>query len=545
MATTTAVRFPLGRYHATPWGRHVNEAAVEWPPSPWRLLRALYATWKTRAPELDADLVHALLEDLTVPPAFLLPPTGAGHSRHYFPDGRRNTQSVQGREGTDKAFDAFLVLETARPGDPADLTGGETDGQPAPPDQHTGAPLLITWPVDLPEPARLALGRLLDLLPYLGRADSVCQARLVDDTTDPDHPDTVRTLDGMRHATPLSATAALTSTAPAVPLLAARTPLDLDALTVRTAALRTAGFLEPPGAYWIRYAVEDDEPATNQQKSHSRPSPGRSRRAHRRPGAHAGKIRAADAVRWTIDISDRPSLHQAVAVADILRAAAQSSYGGPDKTRSSELLSGRSRRDSEKLHDDHQHAHYLAFDDAQRDKLIRSLVVWAPDNGDGLADEELTALRRISHLRPPFDTAGVRPARIAAVATGPVHEIAPELCGLGPEPAPATVWESWTPFAPARHGKRRGGEQGWIDHIRAEIHRELSYRPWLPPTADVEPALGDGDWLAFRRHRPTKHRLADARRATGVRIVFAEPAGGPISLGALSHFGLGLFRPVR
>ena len=37
--------FPAGRYHATPWGRHVNEADVEWPPSPWRLLRALIATW--------------------------------------------------------------------------------------------------------------------------------------------------------------------------------------------------------------------------------------------------------------------------------------------------------------------------------------------------------------------------------------------------------------------------------------------------------------------------------------------------------------------
>jgi len=38
------LRFPAGRYHATPWGSHVNEGAVEWPPSPWRLLRALIAT---------------------------------------------------------------------------------------------------------------------------------------------------------------------------------------------------------------------------------------------------------------------------------------------------------------------------------------------------------------------------------------------------------------------------------------------------------------------------------------------------------------------
>jgi CRISPR-associated protein Csb2 len=38
---TLRLRFPGGRYHATPWGHHVNEGQVEWPPSPWRLLRAL------------------------------------------------------------------------------------------------------------------------------------------------------------------------------------------------------------------------------------------------------------------------------------------------------------------------------------------------------------------------------------------------------------------------------------------------------------------------------------------------------------------------
>ena len=35
---TLRVRFPAGRYHATPWGNHVNEGQIEWPPSPWRVL---------------------------------------------------------------------------------------------------------------------------------------------------------------------------------------------------------------------------------------------------------------------------------------------------------------------------------------------------------------------------------------------------------------------------------------------------------------------------------------------------------------------------
>src|SRR5690606_34470106 len=37
---TVLVEFPGGRYHAPPWGHHVNEGQIEWPPCPWRLLRA-------------------------------------------------------------------------------------------------------------------------------------------------------------------------------------------------------------------------------------------------------------------------------------------------------------------------------------------------------------------------------------------------------------------------------------------------------------------------------------------------------------------------
>ena len=40
--------FPGRRFHATPWGSHVNEGQVEWPPSPWRLCRALLATGLTK-----------------------------------------------------------------------------------------------------------------------------------------------------------------------------------------------------------------------------------------------------------------------------------------------------------------------------------------------------------------------------------------------------------------------------------------------------------------------------------------------------------------
>ena len=64
--------FPAGRYHATPWGRHVNEADVAWPPEPWRILRALLASYWRKGDRVRwsedtlAQLIDALAEDAPI-----------------------------------------------------------------------------------------------------------------------------------------------------------------------------------------------------------------------------------------------------------------------------------------------------------------------------------------------------------------------------------------------------------------------------------------------------------------------------------------------
>ena len=98
------VRFLAGRYHATPWGRHVNEAAPEWPPSPWRLLRGLVATWKRKVPELDQGKVESILRALAAPPQFSLPPATVGHTRHYMPWFKK------GPDDRTLVFDAFVAV---------------------------------------------------------------------------------------------------------------------------------------------------------------------------------------------------------------------------------------------------------------------------------------------------------------------------------------------------------------------------------------------------------------------------------------------------
>ena len=105
-----AFHFPAGRYHATPWGRNVNEADVAWPPEPWRLLRTLVAMyWRkgNRARWSDGDLARLIDSLAETLPEYSLP-EGAihAHTRHYMPTGTL----VKGSPKTTLVFDAFLRL---------------------------------------------------------------------------------------------------------------------------------------------------------------------------------------------------------------------------------------------------------------------------------------------------------------------------------------------------------------------------------------------------------------------------------------------------
>ena len=146
VTTVVAVKFPLGRYHATPWDASVNEGRVEWPPSPWRILRALVSTFKTRLSHLPEEQVTQLFNRLVEePPSYQLPPFGKAHTRHYMPTAKKRSM----------AFDPFLSVS---------------------PDRE----LFVEFTHRADREERKLLAALLEAMPYLGRADSVCHARLAD-----------------------------------------------------------------------------------------------------------------------------------------------------------------------------------------------------------------------------------------------------------------------------------------------------------------------------------------------------------------------------
>jgi len=103
MGTTLSIEFPFGRYHATPWSQGPNSGDVEWPPSPWRLFRALIAVGHTRCPDLSPESIDSLLTELGNPDAYLAGELSIGSTRHYMPDIAHSTKEP-GR--TDLVLDA-------------------------------------------------------------------------------------------------------------------------------------------------------------------------------------------------------------------------------------------------------------------------------------------------------------------------------------------------------------------------------------------------------------------------------------------------------
>lgn len=464
------ITFDLGRYHATPWGAHVNDGSVEWPPSPWRLLRALYSASRTNTllePHREAiDRALQALADAP-PPTYELPPTRSGHSRHYMP---KASYSPTATGDTAKVIDAYLAVEER-------------------------APLRAWWDADLDADAADALAAAARSVGYLGRSESVCSITPISDA---------RPGDGSALVTPLEAAEA-TEEVDAVELLCPVANEPLDRLTVSVTELRAQRRLVPPGTRRVSYAV----PRQAEDAPSNAP-----RQTPRLPTLAVLRLRG----------SGRPGLTEAVAVGQALRGASQSRFGGANAGAVSRTFSGRNA--NQPRADQHRHAHYLAAPDRDSRRIDR-LFVWAPE---GFGPQEVAALASVSHI---FLHGIPDPLRCALTALGTEDQLdLPRLVGK------ARCWRSLTPFGLVRHPKQRQGRV--VDSPEDQVRRELAHRGFAEA---AEVTVEKGSWHRFRSSKAGNSRL-DRASLVGVRIDFAEQVRGPIALGALAHYGLGLMEPA-
>lgn len=488
--------FPAGRYHATPWERHVNEGAVAWPPEPWRLLRALVATWHHKvkhAAAHDEGTLQGLIESLaTEAPEYRLPAASHSHTRHYMP------QFATGK--TSLIFDAFTAI-------------------------RRDDPLTVVWPALVLSEAQTALlDDLLRVMGYLGRAESWVEAERIIEAPETNCKPGADALDIINSGevkgelvtlyVPLPAEEyrilrqTFLPDAKAVKKLGGTLPEQLvDALSVETAELRKQGWNQPPAARKVGYLRPEDALKPKLAITWAKPP-------------------VATTASFVLDGRPSPRVEDSLRIGELMRIAVMSQAKhvfGEDRIPA--IFSGHGlARDRQ-----HGHAFYLPFD-SNGDGRIDRILVHAPD---GMDAEAQLVLHRIERL---WERGG---------AEWRLHLEAIGASDVGGTMARGGVrWESATPYLHPWHAKRRFT-------VEDQIRRECRDRG-LPDVVSLksfdEVAVGGGirrRSIQFRRFRSRRGINQPDRLGGFWRIEFAAPLRGPLALGFGCHFGLGLFRPAE
>ncbi|MGB3293408.1 MAG: hypothetical protein WBB01_10515, partial [Phormidesmis sp.] len=128
---TIKIELIANRYHANPWNRAHVEGAVEWPPSPWRLLRAIFAGGFAAGIARE-DMQPVIGQLAAVLPSFYLPDSAYMQTRSPRKD-RSDTVDLF-HMGKD-VYDAYLNFDQS---------------------DHT---LWVQWPIDLSAEDQILLSR--------------------------------------------------------------------------------------------------------------------------------------------------------------------------------------------------------------------------------------------------------------------------------------------------------------------------------------------------------------------------------------------------
>ncbi|MCA9677996.1 MAG: type I-U CRISPR-associated protein Cas5/Cas6 [Myxococcales bacterium] len=480
--------FPAGRFHATPWDHHVNEGVVEWPPSPWRLTRALLAAAYKIQPVVPAEDVRRVLDPLRALPSYVVPPVTEGHTRHYMPTDDKPT----------KVFDAFVVIG-----------GGE---------------LVAVWPEASLESAELALlDRVLDHLTYLGRAESWVDARRLAeaprrlDCTPSTAAEGNLTLPAVEDDERYAAWRAGFEEAQHAVKKSARKviPADWwDVIHQDTGRLFKDGWSSAPGLRRVSYRFDPQAPRAYPVRARS--------------------VARPTVARFEIASAVLPRLTEAVAIGDRLRDALLARSDGHP------TFLGRV---AGQVRSGHEHAFFLPADD-DSDGRIDHLLVYAREGFDAAAQRALERLRELwghgGHTLYLTLVAMGEPG-----AYGGVRQEARQ--GRAPQLGAARIWESVTPFVPPRVPKVRGGvvRDSPEDEVRRLLVAAGASDAVTLQRVDASAGRKPIAWRYFRRRRLDGGGAVARHDGFGFRLEFAQPQQGPIAIGYGAHQGLGQFVAIE
>lgn len=154
------IEFHTNQYQACAWGNHHSEGVIDWPPSPWRILRALVAgAYNVNLKESYRPTLKKLLHKLArVLPEYHLPPVTYIQHRSARPQVDANTARVKPGK---VLYSAGLLMSSS---------------------QNLA---YVRWSLALSEVEELVLSLCLAGITYFGRKESVATLSLVAESPDP------------------------------------------------------------------------------------------------------------------------------------------------------------------------------------------------------------------------------------------------------------------------------------------------------------------------------------------------------------------------
>lgn len=494
--------FPLGRFHATPWRVNpYDDPHGEWPPSPWRLVRAVTARWYQWARELEGEPDIAKLEHLQAALCnstygFHLPPDARKGRplRQYHPTDFGWRPAEKKKAGT-RSYGTSLVQDNYWCVPPESPVWWFIEGD------------------DWTDDHCALLAQCLERMTYFGRAETLTRIGVVGSTDDIPEPNCTLVDKRVGGAVPVLS-----------PLTEA-TRDDIERTTDNPEAVKRA---VPPGARWL-YAVRPPRPASRERK----------RAPAHRPDCHLMQF----AIGWNVAPDPRAvvrltSRFRGGVLRELLRVktgdkSATWTRVGKNVREAVADMAGKDAN-NEPLKG-HRHTEFLAW--CEDGKPTR-LLVWRGSRAFDAEEQEailLAAARDVSWAAAGSDLDEWK-ARLV-----PLDRQVPPPPGF--DRRASKIWESVTPYVPPRH-RLRGGKERPGEAIADQIRRELLLRG-VEQSVEVE-ALGAPHWVSvhFPRDKANPRGLIGARRGHLIRLRFSENITGPIRIGHSSSFGLGLFRPL-
>lgn len=517
MALVIRQTFPLGRFHATRWNQNPFEDPFgEWPPSPWRFLRALAARWfqyQREAGESASGARDRLLGALaaSVPRFYLPPDTWCGPTlKQYQPTALEPQYKYRKDPKTKKnVLDyQFRAVSTTLVEDHYRLVAPRES---------------VFWLWDscaLDEQHVVLLDQLLARMLYFGRAESFCRMdRVVSPLTAPE-PNCLLVPRDTGDRSP-------------VLVQDPNAELNLAALLDFTDGKHLSGKPIPPGTAWFYAAVPERS---------VRKEPPRSRGRDRTP---------LNCLQFAIGGRVYPPLEHLVKLTERFRGrvlrmwcrrvtgAADATYEGLTVHQKNALALMSGKDANGRALPGHRHAYYLVWPDELG--LPTRLMVWRPDAP--FTVDEIEAM--LTAATSPISWQSGAPDWSVRVVALP--SATPPPLGFAES---ARIWRSATPFVPpsGRHHFRKGGRLRLAESADRSLRRLLESAGYPSPARiSIEPSKPL--WLRLHETREQRRvrkesRTPLVRPGYRMRIEFAEPVSGPLVVGDSAHFGLGLFRAV-